>query len=38
MADLGLDEGPIEELLAEGILSVLSPCVQHVDSKIIEVR
>ncbi|XP_064395139.1 SNARE-associated protein Snapin-like [Halichondria panicea] len=38
MADLGLDEGPIEEQLSVGILGVLSPAVQQVDSKITEVR
>ena len=38
MADLGLDESPIEEQLATGILGILSPAVQQVDSKITEVR
>ncbi len=38
MTELGLDEGPIEDHLAGGILGVLSPSVQQVDSKIVEVR
>lgn len=38
MADLGLDEGAVEEQLALGILGILSPAVQQVDSKITEVR
>ena len=31
-------EGSREDLLAEGILGILAPAVEHVDQKIVEVR
>ena len=37
MADPSAD-GPREDLLAEGILGILTPAVEHVDQKIGEVR
>ena len=38
MADLILEDGHREELLAAGILGILSPAVEQVDQKISEVR
>ena len=38
MADLGLDDGQIEEQLAAGIMGILSPAVEQVDANIAEVR
>ena len=38
MADLLLEDGHREELLAAGILGILSPAVEQVDQKISEVR
>lgn len=38
MAELGLDDGQIEEQLAAGIMGILSPAVLKVDANIVEVR
>lgn len=39
MAGTGVtQDGPREDLLAEGILGLLAPAVEHVDQKIGEVR
>ena len=38
MADLTLEDSHREELLAAGILGILSPAVEQVDQKISEVR
>ena len=38
MADLILEDVHREELLAAGILGILSPSVEQVDKKITEVR
>ena len=33
-----MSSGPREDVLAEGILGILGPAVEHVDQKIAEVR